>query len=226
MNKIYNVISIVKKKKLKNRYDVYSNDKNQNEKLFFLSLSLIMFVLETFEFPCFLSSRTISTFFTIQKTPNLCTHVVARVQNHSFRLYWTRPRSPIIRKRLERTLQNVIASFLLVSDFSVTFSHNRLVNTLFQQYSHKTKWTSNPKRRKTCTTATASSPDRSPESVTFVAEISFLRYSIHISSTSRDYILSNKLYSPYLKIPRFPNNIQTIHFWYISSDIEWSIFLY
>lgn len=100
----------------------------------------------------------------------------------------------------------------LVSDFSVTFSHNRLVNTLFQQYSHKTKWTSNPKRRKTCTTATASSPDRSPESVTFVAEISFLRYSIHISSTSRDYILSNKLYSPYLKIPRFPNNIQTIHF--------------
>lgn len=28
----------------------------------------------------------------------------------------------------------------LVSDFSVTFSHNRLVNTLFQQYSHKTKW--------------------------------------------------------------------------------------
>lgn len=115
----------------------------------------------------------------------------------------------------------------LVSDFSVTFSHNRLVNTLFQQYSHKTKWTSNPKRRKTCTTATASSPDHSPESVTFVAKnlVSSLFHSYFLDVT-RLYPYTfqiNRTISPYLKIPRFPNNIQTIHFWYISSDIEWSI---
>lgn len=203
-----------KKRKLKNRYDDISNDKNQNEKSF--PFSLDVFVLETFEFPCFLSSRTISTFFTIEKT-RMYTRGCTRAKPFFPPVLNPATIPPIIRKRLERTLENVIASFSSGFWFlPVTFSHNahpRLVNTLFQQHSHKTKWTSYPKTKEDVynnRTHTSFLTGRScqlvlPNGDHICCEnlISSVRYSISFTPL----YLSNKPQTiPYLKIPRFPNN--------------------
>lgn len=84
----------------------------------------------------------ICVFFCDTKTPNLYGHVGVRVQNHSFDWYWTKPRSPITRKRLKRTLQNVIASFSSF-DFSVTFPHvpRFSFSPTLRSNTHKEKWT-------------------------------------------------------------------------------------
>lgn len=225
MNKIYNVISIVKKKKkkLKNRYDiVYSNDKNQNEKLLSLSLSSYLFSKPS-NFPVSFRLEQSPRFLRYKKLPTYVHTVVARVQNHSFRLYWTRPRSPIIRKRLERTLQNVIASFSSFLISPLLFPHNRLVNTLFQQHSHKTKWTSNPKRRKTFTTVRGFFMTVLPNRSRFLHKSRFSLFHSYFLDAIIPLCLSNEsLRSCHIrKFQNFQTN--TISDIFVSSYIEWSI---
>lgn len=172
---------------MKNRYDiVYSNDKNQNEKAS-LSFSLIIFVLETFEFPCFLSSRTISTFFTIQKTPNLCTHGGCTRAKPFFPPVLNPATIPNNTQTFGKDTSERYCELFLVSDFSVTFSPQS-----FSQHVIPTTFAQNQvdiqsETKEDVYNCTRLLYDRSPESVTFLAQISFLL--IPFIFPRRDYTL-------------------------------------
>lgn len=205
---------------MKNRYDiVYSNDKNQNEKLLSLSLSSYLFSKPS-NFPVSFRLEQSPRFLRYKKLPTYVHTVVARVQNHSFRLYWTRPRSPIIRKRLERTLQNVIASFssFLISPLLFppqSFSQHVIPTTFAQNQVDIQSET-----KEDVYNCTRLLYDRSPESVTFLAQISLFLL-IPFIFPRRDYTLMPFEWIvtilPYSKISKFPNQY---HFWYIRFELH------